>query len=73
MSPEDTAPPLGSARFAHHIVQVDVGAPPDELLDDLQAALLRRQHQRRLTVLYAGDKMGQITYNISLTAVKLNY
>lgn len=42
--------------MAHHVVQVDVGSSPDELLDDLQAALLRRQHERSLTVLYANTK-----------------
>lgn len=34
-----------------HVVQVDVGSSPDELLHDVQAALLGRQHERRLSVL----------------------
>lgn len=38
-------------RLAHHVVQVDVGSSPDELLDDLQTALLGGQHERGLPVL----------------------
>lgn len=36
---------------ADHVVQVDVGPSPDELLHDVQAALLGRQHEGRLSIL----------------------
>lgn len=46
---------------AHHIVQVNVGSSPNELLCYLQIALLCRHHQGSLSVLEQREREGAVT------------